>query len=164
MHCVYAVPEEARRGHQIPWNWSAYGCELLYGCWELNPGPLEVQPVLLLVAEPSFQLIFKDYYFLNTHISGTKVSPCKCTDCFSFVLSQLFALQGDKEACLPHYTRGHEDKDGYMGKKVVYLGPETSCLQSQARIHHSSGPYYAHFSCEKLSFGDRAYMQLDMLG
>ena len=22
MHCVYAVPEEARRGHQIQWSWS----------------------------------------------------------------------------------------------------------------------------------------------
>jgi hypothetical protein len=29
-------------------------CELPYGCWELNLGPLEEQPVLL-TAEPSHQ-------------------------------------------------------------------------------------------------------------
>ena len=29
-------------------------CELPYGCWELNPGPLEEQPVLL-TNEPSLQ-------------------------------------------------------------------------------------------------------------
>jgi hypothetical protein len=31
------------------------GCELLYGCWELNSGPLEEQSVLL-TTEPSLQL------------------------------------------------------------------------------------------------------------
>ena len=36
-----------RRGHQIP-------CELPCGCWELNSGPLEEQPVHL-TAEPSHQ-------------------------------------------------------------------------------------------------------------
>ncbi|EGW01477.1 E3 ubiquitin-protein ligase NEDD4 [Cricetulus griseus] len=30
------------------------GCEPPYGCWELNPGPLEEQPVLL-TSEPSLQ-------------------------------------------------------------------------------------------------------------
>jgi hypothetical protein len=29
-----------------------YGCELPCGCWELNPGPLEEQPVLLTVESP----------------------------------------------------------------------------------------------------------------
>jgi hypothetical protein len=29
-------------------------CELPFGCWELNSGPLEEQPVLL-TTEPSFQ-------------------------------------------------------------------------------------------------------------
>ena len=29
-------------------------CELSYGCWELNPGPLEEQPVFL-TSEPSLQ-------------------------------------------------------------------------------------------------------------
>ena len=40
-------------GCQILWNWS-YSCELPCGCWELKPGPLEEQPVLL-AAEPSLQ-------------------------------------------------------------------------------------------------------------
>lgn len=30
------------------------GCELPCGCWELNPGPLQEQPVLL-ATEPSLQ-------------------------------------------------------------------------------------------------------------
>ena len=30
------------------------GCELLCGCWELNPGPLE-EPMVLLTTEPSLQ-------------------------------------------------------------------------------------------------------------
>jgi hypothetical protein len=29
------------------------GCEPPYGCWELNSGPLEEQPVLLTAAAPS---------------------------------------------------------------------------------------------------------------
>jgi hypothetical protein len=41
------VPEEGTRA-------ITDGCELPYGCWELNSGPLEEQPVLL-TAEPSLQ-------------------------------------------------------------------------------------------------------------
>ena len=48
--CMHAVPTEARRGHQIPWSWS-YSC--LWGngcgCWDLNSGPLQEQPVLCFV-------------------------------------------------------------------------------------------------------------------
>ena len=33
---------------------STDGCEPPYGCWELNSGPLEEQPVLL-TSEPSLQ-------------------------------------------------------------------------------------------------------------
>jgi hypothetical protein len=33
------------------------GCKLPCGCWELNPGPLEEQPVLV-TTEPSLQLLF----------------------------------------------------------------------------------------------------------
>ena len=36
-------------------------CELSCGCWRLNLGPLEEQPVLL-TAEPSFQPLFIDFY------------------------------------------------------------------------------------------------------
>jgi hypothetical protein len=49
------------------------GCEPVCGCWELNPGPLQEQPVLL-TAEPSFPPSFVffphiprllgDYYYL----------------------------------------------------------------------------------------------------
>jgi hypothetical protein len=30
-------------------------CELPCGCWESNPGPLEEQPVILLISESSLQ-------------------------------------------------------------------------------------------------------------
>jgi hypothetical protein len=40
---------QARRGHQTP-------CEPPCGCWELNSGRLEEQPVLL-TTEPSLQLL-----------------------------------------------------------------------------------------------------------
>jgi hypothetical protein len=51
-------------------------CEPPCGCWELNPGPLEEQPVVLTI-EPSLQLnisvfsfkisisVFKVYSFIN---------------------------------------------------------------------------------------------------
>ena len=42
-------------------------CELPCGCWELNPGPLEEQSVLL-TAEPSFQPQASSS--LMTHISS----------------------------------------------------------------------------------------------
>ena len=41
-------------GSQIPWNLGYRQCEPPCGCWKLNPGPLEGQPVLL-TAEPSLQ-------------------------------------------------------------------------------------------------------------
>lgn len=44
--CVYQVLEEARRGHQDPWN-CRYRHESQLGYCELNPGPLEERPVLL---------------------------------------------------------------------------------------------------------------------
>jgi hypothetical protein len=50
---VHAVTIKARRGHQIPWNWSTDGCDPLCGCWELNLGPLE-GPVTVMI-EPSLQ-------------------------------------------------------------------------------------------------------------
>lgn len=39
------MPEEDRRGCQIPWGCSYRQCELLCGCWELNPGLLEEQHI-----------------------------------------------------------------------------------------------------------------------
>lgn len=51
---VYLVPAEARRWHQISWNWNY---RLLWPpCrfWELNRGRLQEQPVRLAI-ESSFQ-------------------------------------------------------------------------------------------------------------
>ena len=48
------VSEEARRGHWIPGTGVTNGCELPCGCWELTPGPLEEQSVIL-TTEPSRQ-------------------------------------------------------------------------------------------------------------
>lgn len=49
LHQVYAFSMEARRQDMIPWNWS-FRC----GCWKLNRGPLQKQPVLL-TSEPPLQ-------------------------------------------------------------------------------------------------------------
>ena len=45
---------------------SSDSCELPYGCWELNPGPLEEQSVLL-TTEPSLQPHF--FFFLRQGFS-----------------------------------------------------------------------------------------------
>lgn len=50
---VYVLVE-TRRGHQIPWSWSYKRLWAAWaGCWELDLGPLEEQPV---TAEPPLQL------------------------------------------------------------------------------------------------------------
>lgn len=46
--CSCLVPTEARTGCETPWNWGYRQCELPCGCWGLNIGPLEEQPVLKL--------------------------------------------------------------------------------------------------------------------
>jgi hypothetical protein len=53
-------------------------CDLLCGCWELNPGPLEEQPVLL-TAEPSLQPLINTSLGLYTH---DKVAICCLTTLF----------------------------------------------------------------------------------
>ena len=55
------------------------GCELPCGCWELNPGPLEEQPVLL-TAELSLQshfLIFFESGILLTKTTHSLVTKNK---------------------------------------------------------------------------------------
>lgn len=49
--CSCLAPSEVRRGHEIPGTGVRDSCKLLCGCWELNPSPLEKQPVL--TTEPS---------------------------------------------------------------------------------------------------------------
>lgn len=48
VHHMHALTAEARRGHLIPPETPVIdGCEILYGCWELNLGLLVEKPVLL---------------------------------------------------------------------------------------------------------------------
>ena len=49
-------------------------CELPYGCWELNSGPLEEQPVLLII-ELFLQPLREN--FLSCIATGKVPMPCK---------------------------------------------------------------------------------------
>jgi hypothetical protein len=42
---MHALPEKARRGRQIPWNWGSRGCDPSCGYWESNLDPLQEQLV-----------------------------------------------------------------------------------------------------------------------
>lgn len=57
---MHAVPEEARRGHQISEALATGGSEPLGGCWKLNPGPLGKYEALL-TAKLSLQFLI--HYF-----------------------------------------------------------------------------------------------------
>lgn len=50
----YQVPKEVRRWYWLLWNWNYRCCEPLYGCWELNLGPLQGQH-MLQTAKPFLQ-------------------------------------------------------------------------------------------------------------
>lgn len=54
---LHALPTMARNGIWSLVTEITDSCELTWMCWELNPYPLEEQPVLL-IAEPSVVLIF----------------------------------------------------------------------------------------------------------
>lgn len=59
---------EAKRMHQIPWNWRYIQLRAIrHGCWELNLGHLEEQQV---VAQPSPQLLYilKKNYCLSSYM------------------------------------------------------------------------------------------------
>lgn len=69
-----AVPAEVRRWRQIPLELGLQdGCELPGRRWELDPGSLEEQPVLL-AAEASLQPLLLLYVWNWTWIPG----PCEC--------------------------------------------------------------------------------------
>ena len=53
-HLCPWCPWNPEEGVQLPRTGVTDGCELLCGCWETNPGPLQEQP-LFLTAEPSLQ-------------------------------------------------------------------------------------------------------------
>ena len=63
VHWYFAYKFACVRG-QIPGNGVTDSCELPCGCWEVNPGPLEEQPVLL-TTEPS--LPPPGLFILNGH-------------------------------------------------------------------------------------------------
>ena len=56
--CIGVLPACLCEGI-VPWNWNC-SYELLCGCWELNPGSLKEQPVLL-IAESSVQSLITGF-------------------------------------------------------------------------------------------------------
>jgi hypothetical protein len=54
MCCVPLGPMEVKSGHQVPSNLNPDSCELPCGSWELNPGSLQEQH-MLLTCEPLHQ-------------------------------------------------------------------------------------------------------------
>ena len=94
---ICGVHTEVSREHQIPWTWITDGCESPCGCWDLNPGPLEEQPVLL-TAEPSLQPLMWPLPTpaVGYHIVvGTAVS-----DSNSYGLSHIFHLKSTELLCI----------------------------------------------------------------
>jgi hypothetical protein len=88
---MHAGPKEARRRWLIFWDKSELPC----GCWELNLGPLEEQPVLL-ITEPSLRpSVFLDslhylpltYYFSSHYyyITTTTTTTLWAVDGFFLV-------------------------------------------------------------------------------
>ena len=66
--CVYLLPDGIRRRHWILWNLSYR--QLLWGFWELSPGTLQEQQVLLTM-KPSLQ----PFLLILQHLaSGHKIS------------------------------------------------------------------------------------------
>ena len=59
--------------HRSPGTGIRDSCELPCGCWELNPGPLEEQPVLL-TAEPSLQPL--SFFPFASSFQRQQWSPC----------------------------------------------------------------------------------------
>jgi hypothetical protein len=66
---VHAMPTEARRRYQTPWNWGDIECcELPSGSWELKLGPVQEKQVLLncwAIPQPySFFKLLLDIFFI----------------------------------------------------------------------------------------------------
>jgi len=65
VHHVHAVPVQAIQSTQrtsVALGLELDSCELSCGCWKLNPGPLEEQPVLLTAKSP---LLPKTLFFVG---------------------------------------------------------------------------------------------------
>jgi hypothetical protein len=62
--CVCLLPVEVRREYaRAPVTRIEIGCKPPSGCWDLNPGPLQEQQILLVV-ESSFLLFFFIFIFI----------------------------------------------------------------------------------------------------
>lgn len=76
--CIYiCTPEQSIGSHKTT---AVGGCEPLCGCWELNSGLLQEQPVFL-TTEQSFQFIF----FLLKKVSWLCLFLCMCVCVPTFV-------------------------------------------------------------------------------
>jgi hypothetical protein len=64
--CMYTCTPEEGIGSNV--TTTIDSCELPRGCWKLNSGPLEEQPVVFLTTEPSLQPYFVQ--FLRTSSSS----------------------------------------------------------------------------------------------
>jgi hypothetical protein len=77
--CMYntcAVSMEARRGHWIPWNWITDCYKSPGGCWTLNPGSSEEQPVHLTSSQLSKPL--KHSLTIPKHLKRQRRLPSHC--------------------------------------------------------------------------------------
>ena len=59
--CVCSVHRGQKKAHRIG---ITDGCELLYGCWEPNPGPLQEQQVL--TAGLSFKALYANHFKITS--------------------------------------------------------------------------------------------------
>ena len=133
-------------------------CELPCGCWELNLGPLEEQPVLL-IAELSLQPVFRsDFSVANScplaSSLGSLVLLCVALqdvgDSFlvdTHISDILTEMPGRQVECLQE-TSGHKDQESHVQvimsiclklriKKQVmdgFAGPSSSSLDTSRSL------------------------------
>ena len=69
IQCMCLMPKESRTGYRFPGTGVTDDSELPCGCWELNLGPLEEQPVRL-ATEPSLWAIL---VILSVHYTQLEV-------------------------------------------------------------------------------------------
>jgi hypothetical protein len=121
------------QGCQIPRNWSYRQCELSRECWELNPGPLEEQPVLL-ITESSLQphriwtpiplvtrllLAFLQLtYFFHSLGASVPGRPLLCVCVCVCVCMDLRRLEGVFLRCSHHHHHHHHHHHYYYYYRI----------------------------------------------